>query len=342
MTSPNAKASNWKQFLLNSPPTKYIPFVLKKIKYAGGPQSNAEKIFSDLSRNPSVALLALVALDQLVLLHSPTLLGGSWLDKELKTVTLTGFGKRAIPIHVIPKSIKDVKTKAPKIADISHAIDNGQNLSTIKSITKNFIYKNAIPIPDFLIKSFVLTDPPSPENIAIAFYNTLKFIENNEDSDYDTEQEDPTDDTLDQANHPTSTNHGETPLTSSKTTKEKKSNTQKLLPTFKHVLQFCYLCQKDKIPPINYTINIYEEISTWHNRLEQSIMSPDPPLPTTVIGPTTDHSLQDDEETNASSIHSLEKDTHIVNTLLKNSEQWIKTHLEQLKKRRIKTQASRN
>jgi hypothetical protein len=80
--------------------------------------------------------------------------------------------------------------------------------------------------------------------------------------------------------------------------------------------QFCYLYQKDKILPINYTINIDEEISTWYNRLEQSIMSPDPPL----IGPTTDHSLQDDEETNASSIHSLEKDTHIVNTLLKNCE----------------------
>jgi len=41
--------------------------------------------------------------------------------------------------------------------------------------------------------------------------------------------------------------HEKTPLTSSKTTKEKSGNPSSILSTFEHVLQFCYLCTKEKI-----------------------------------------------------------------------------------------------
>jgi hypothetical protein len=73
--------------------------------------------------------------------------------------------------------------------------------------------------------------------------------------------------------------HEKTPLTSSKTTKEKSGNSSSILSTFEHVLQFCYLCIKEKIPPVNYTISNDEEITTWHERLEQSHILKYPPPP---------------------------------------------------------------
>jgi len=93
-----------------------------------------------------------------------------------------------------------------------------------------------------------------------------------------------------------------TPLTSSKTTKEKSRNPSSILSTFEHVLQFCYLCTKEKIPPVNYTISNDEEITTWHERLEQSHILKYPP-PTTVHGPfghLTESSFHDDDDTTTS------------------------------------------
>jgi len=319
------KASSWKQLILESSPIKYTPTVLNKIKEAGGPTSNAEKIFADLSRNKGVALLALDVSEQLILFHNPTLLGGSWLDEELKTVALHGLGEKATAIRIIPKSVKDVRARAPKLTDISHTINNGQDLSSVKTTTETFHYKNIIPIPDFLIKAFVLTDPPTPGHVSTAFYSTLKHMDSLEHAESETEEEQQEAPNNEDNTSTEESSHEKTPLTSSKTTKEKSGNSSSILSTFEHVLQFCYLCIKEKIPPVNYTISNDEEITTWHERLEQSHILKYPPPPTSVLGPSghlTESSFHDDDDTTTStrSLRESEKDTHIVNTLLKISE----------------------
>ena len=273
------KASSWKQLILESSPIKYTPTVLNKIKEAGGPTSNAEKIFADLSRNKGVALLALDVSEQLILFHNPTLLGGSWLDEELKTVALHGLGEKATAIRIIPKSVKDVRARAPKLTDISHTINNGQDLSSVKTTTETFHYKNIIPIPDFLIKAFVLTDPPTPGHVSTAFYSTLKHMDSLEHAESETEEEQQEVPNNEDNTSTEESSHEKTPLTSSKTTKEKSRNPSSIISTFEHVLQFCYLCTKEKIPPVNYTISNDEEITTWHERLEQSHILKYPPPP---------------------------------------------------------------
>ncbi len=56
MTSMNVKATNWKQFFLSSKELNFPSNVLKKIKEAGATGIQAEKIFTDFSRNPGIAL----------------------------------------------------------------------------------------------------------------------------------------------------------------------------------------------------------------------------------------------------------------------------------------------
>ncbi len=61
MTSRNVKASTWKQIFLSSKDSNYPPQVLTKIKEAGAAGNQAEKIFTDFSRNPGIAFLSLDA-----------------------------------------------------------------------------------------------------------------------------------------------------------------------------------------------------------------------------------------------------------------------------------------
>jgi hypothetical protein len=134
MTSPNLKAKNWKQYILNSKEFNYPTNILKKIKAAGTAGITGEKIFSDFSRNNCIAFLSLDASEQnLQLLHHPTILGGSWLNEELKMTALIGMGQKATPVKVVPKSLKDIKTKAPKPQDIISAIQNRNPLREVKT-----------------------------------------------------------------------------------------------------------------------------------------------------------------------------------------------------------------
>jgi hypothetical protein len=115
MTS-NIKASSWKHFFLDSKEYSYSNKLLTKIKTAGAAGNTAEKIFTDFSRNPGIGFLSLDASEEkLQLFHHPTILGGSWLNKELKLVALIGLSNKATPIQVgsvwfidIPSSTRNI------------------------------------------------------------------------------------------------------------------------------------------------------------------------------------------------------------------------------------------
>jgi hypothetical protein len=166
MTS-NIKASTWKHFFLDSQEFNYSNKILDKIKIAGAACNTAEKIFTDFSRNPGIGFLSLDASkEKLQLFHNPTILGGTWMNEELKLVALIGLSNKATPIQVVPKSLKEVKVKAPKPQDIITTISEGHVFETIKHSTANFHYKNMIPIPDILLKTFIQLDKVDPESVA--------------------------------------------------------------------------------------------------------------------------------------------------------------------------------
>lgn len=92
------------------------------------------------------------------------------------------------------------------------------------------------------------------------------------------------------------------------------------LSIFEHVIQFCYLCIKGKIPPLLYTIAADEETITWFNRLELSYINH---IPTFIHSSCAETSATDEDmslDSHCSNRHSVDKDTHIVHTLLKISE----------------------
>lgn len=180
MTSVNVKAANWKQFFLSSKYINYPTNILTKIKDAGSAGNAATKIFTDFSRNPGIAFLSLDASEsKLQLFHHPNILGGSWLNEELKLVALDGMGPKATPIHIVAKSLKDVKAKVPKIINLSQALDNGLPIDEIKQASDTFLYKNMVPIPDFLIKTFILLEDTKPITAATVFYAALKQADSN-------------------------------------------------------------------------------------------------------------------------------------------------------------------
>jgi hypothetical protein len=90
----NVKASTWKQVFLSSKDLNYPPNVLTKVKEAGSDGNQAEKMFTDFSRNPGTAFLLLDASEsKLQLFHHPTILGGSWLNEELNQFQRLPFAR---------------------------------------------------------------------------------------------------------------------------------------------------------------------------------------------------------------------------------------------------------
>jgi hypothetical protein len=114
MTSSIIKTSSWKHFFLDSTEFNYSNKLLSKIKEAGSAGNTAEKIFTDFSRNPGIGFLSLdVSEEKLQLFQHPTILGGSWMNEELKLVALIGLSNKATLIQIVPKSLKEVKVKGP-------------------------------------------------------------------------------------------------------------------------------------------------------------------------------------------------------------------------------------
>jgi hypothetical protein len=109
-----------------------------------------------------------------------------------------------------------------------------------------------------------------------------------------------------------------TPVTSSKSPKISQP-TNSVLSTFGHVLQFCYLCIKGKVPPLLYTIATDDETITWFHCLELSFINH---IPSTIHSYTETSTADEDESLGSShsSKQYRDKDVHLVHTLLKISE----------------------
>ncbi len=121
---------------------------------------------------------------------------------------------------------------------------NQQRSQTIKKPKSGFYYKNIIPIPN-LLTAFLELDSKDPNSVAMKFLETII----NYDDSIDTETE-PLDQNPDEIKHDPDEEVKEPH--SNDTDPSPKPETEIFLPIFIHVIQFCHLCSKGKIPSVHY------------------------------------------------------------------------------------------
>ncbi len=306
------------------------------------------EIFETISKNPGIGFLCLDTDDEtMLLLHHPTVIGGTWVQAEKKLVALSGFGSTATALRLKEKSIVDVKQKVPLWQEIHDALLNDTPLQDLKSKKELFLYKNIIPIPHSFVKTFLALEKFDPNSVAKSLYSTmlaqaseihphspnqatdLETSTTNEDSDDDDSDETLTDTvpTLSEDTHIT-------PITCNQKERSKRDNRYFpssvqdpvfLSPWFtemQHIIYFCYLCSVEKIDHVLYSIQPSPDIIEWQDHLEGIYLARDPvtrhSVPQNAITDGRSTSIDEDDLTVESSI-SL-KDRHMIHTLLKISE----------------------
>lgn len=317
------KASTWRSFFLENDKLKYSDSLLQKVRETATFGVAPATIFDSISKNPGIGLLCLDADgDKLLLLHHLNVLGGSWLQSETKLVALSGVDSKTVAVKIKESSIVDTKQKVPKWQDIQDALDSGTPLQHIKGVKDIFLYKNVIPVPYTLVKSFLALTSFDPENVAQAFYLTM--CGNTPDQDpnshplqtpgANSSSGDDESTTSDQINNTTTTPDEEsiTPVARNRRSIESTTNHHEADPLipwltdFTHVFHFCYLCSIGKIEPIIYTVPSSSDIIEWHESVELThLLRPTPSHPTIshmLSASGRSASVDDDELTVESSI----------------------------------------
>jgi hypothetical protein len=84
--------------------------------------------------------------EHLQVLHHPTVIGGSWQEKEQKLIALSGITAKPTAVQLIPKSIKQLQTKVPLVSSLIQPDQDLKSVKCHKIQFSQFNYKNLIPI----------------------------------------------------------------------------------------------------------------------------------------------------------------------------------------------------
>jgi hypothetical protein len=266
-----------------------------------------------------------------------------------KPVALSGFDASSTTIHLKETSLVDVKQKVPSWKDIQAALENGTPLHDIKGKKELFFYKNFIPIPHALVKSFLELSEFDPASIAQVFYHIMIVKATKTTSNSTLHKDD-----LDQANSPSSIdkisnddeetsqdlnddaatsnkdpkitpvtrNHQEDPNLKRIRTLPVSSSLSPWLLELQHVLYFCYLCSTNKMTYIIYTIQNSPDVTSWQASLESvHLFGPShtcSSIPLTTL--TSNRSASVDEDAIIVESQISLKDHYMIHTLSKISE----------------------
>lgn len=181
-----------------------------------------------------------------------------------------------------------------------------EEFMTLKNPKTDFMYKNIIPLPNLLTKTFLDLESKDPITVAMNFLKTTithdEFLESYSSlaqSDNETDDNNNTDD------NPTS-----------ETTPQSTQENEKFLPNFIHIIQFCHLCVKGRIPPVHYRIPSSLAVDKWFlfitssccletkNRHKRSIL-------------VTNGEASSDDEVSSPDHKSLKTNHHLINTMLR-------------------------
>jgi hypothetical protein len=202
--------------------------------------------------------------------HQSKVFGGSWTCPSQSLVVVLGFDHLARPIQLVEKAVKDVKAKSHSFSDFATNLDDIGKFESMKSPRVEFHFKNIIPIPVCLIKKIITLEDTSPFSLARAFFETMFEINsklspaksNQENIEKDTKkapdlQEENDKDKSSSCSTENIDGHLSSP------SRQLTADSSKFMEMFVHVIQFCYLCSKGKIPPVNYSISSTPEMEKW-------------------------------------------------------------------------------
>jgi hypothetical protein len=299
----SALKSSWKNFLLSNPEFEVSNNHVPQILSLSDPALPFKDMFDEISKNHGISLIYFDPSElEIQLFHHNQIVGGSWENPKKVLASIRGFDNSTCPVQIVLKSIKIIKKKTPSFAPVlnpvlvqnQHNNNPLENLDTSKSAKKiEFYQRNIIPIPHLLTKEFLNLSKFDPLSIAQAFYETMQEFDlkhqnkNQEDiipSDKDDNNADKNTQDTNMENEDNLKEDAEPNLfeeqekDATKTTEEAEdetiSNYKKhppkgtLLSSFLHVLQLCYLCAKQKIPPVHYSIVTNAAIDCWFNKLD--------------------------------------------------------------------------
>jgi len=244
-------------------------------------------------------------------IHNPGTIGGSWLQTETKLLAMLGISEKAIAVKIKEASIINTKQKVPSQGDLIQAICSKKPLKEVTSLSEVFIYKNFIPIPIILVKSLLSITKFDPDSIAQAFLSALESaLGGNHCSTNDSSDDDSSDDDSSTASSSTKKktiendnkelkeddentdtppkismdeyeDEDDTPITkiTGRIPRKQKQKPEKLVPIeflqdiadFDLVFQFCYLCSKEKMRSIIYSVQHSPETLEWQSEIEKKI-----------------------------------------------------------------------
>jgi len=248
----------------------------------------------------------------LQILHHGHVLGGNWNSLTKKLVTILGCDSEAKPVQIVQKSIKNIEEKSFLFSEFPVNVENEDQFVQLDAPEVDFMFKNILPIPNFLTKIFVQLDSTTPYLIAKA------FIEKISDSP-----------TLDTSIDISSTSIETSAATtkgidnSSSLSDLEKRFCNNLSPTLEilqeddilHVIQFCHLCLMGKINPVLYLLSTDSEVMSWFNSICSSLSTKKQSL-SKRQNPSTPDS---DSDSGVSSPENKisKKDHYLINTMIK-------------------------
>jgi hypothetical protein len=254
----------WKNYLLSNPDLDVSNKHLRRIKDLSSPQYQFETLFEEIAKNKGISFIFLDPTESFIqLFHHCHIIGGSWANPSKTFVGILGTDKNAKPIQIILKSVKLIKTKTVSMAELIGDERSTNNQET-KQTKSEFHFCNILPIPHVLTKAYLELDTFDPQTVALAFYSAMSEFDQKETDtqpNQDTEIVPPLQDERETDNTRLLGNSDEQ-STSSNHQLEVGSKGA-FLSEFVHILQFCHLCYKKKIPPISYSVETTQDIEQW-------------------------------------------------------------------------------
>jgi hypothetical protein len=262
--------NSWKQFLLSNPELDVSNKHILKIRDLCAPGTPFEGAFEIISKNSGISFISLDPMESSIqLFHHCQVIGGTWVSPTKTFVCILGFDNSARPIHIIPKSIKIIKTKSISLVDLVDDDQPIRNVEDLKQAKADFHWRNIIPIPNFLTMAYLSLEKFVPQSIGHSFYAAMR--------EFDIKNSSETPQLHDNGSEPglqEEENHGTTVATRYSSldednasayqgTKEASPKLLSRVTIFAHILQFCHLCHKKKGTPVLYSGGTTADMDCW-------------------------------------------------------------------------------
>jgi hypothetical protein len=182
-------AASWKSYFHTRKDLEASNLVLTKIKDAVSPSVPFIDSFETISKNDGISFLSLDPSEsELQLFHHGVILGGSWTNPEKQLITILASDSNSKPVQILPKFVKDFKCKTNSSEEFIASLANADDFANLKNPKTEFSYKNIIPIPNLLTKTFLDLPKKDPTSVAMKFLEMMLTYDSVIDNEIDTNE----------------------------------------------------------------------------------------------------------------------------------------------------------